>query len=218
MTVPAEEDELGRGAAQLGLRLDGVARTGLIRYLDLLYAWNKTVRLTAVPRGDAVRLHLIDSLTAVRFLPEHGKIADLGSGGGVPGIPIAIALPAAEVSLVETRRKKCSFLTEALRELRLDNCAVLERDAGRLGDYAEFFDAVVARAFLGPAALLDVAAPILAPEGRLIVMGARNDDALTTVGAKDDRFVRVEDEAFPLFGGGERRRIVVLRKSVAHTR
>jgi 16S rRNA (guanine527-N7)-methyltransferase len=213
VSARAEELELVvRGSRALGVELAGDRARDLIRYLDLMYTWNVAAGLTTVPRAHAVRLHLLDALAVVPFVFATGKIADLGSGGGLPGIPIAVALPDSTVTLVESRRKKCSFLIEALRSLGLANCGVLERDARDLDDYTAAFDVIVARAFLGPEALLEVASPLLRPGGRVVVMGARKDDALDRIADAEDRFVRVADKAFVLFGGSERRRIVVLEK------
>jgi len=214
MSLLAREVELViRGARALGVDLGGEAGELLIRYVDLLYVWNAAAGLTTVPRSDAVRLHLLDALAVVPFLPSSGILADLGSGGGLPGVPVAVALPALTVFLVESRRKKCSFLCEVVRTLRLANCHVLERDARHLDEHRGRFDVVVGRAFVEPRELLEVAAPLVKPPGgRVVVMGARQDETLDGLGVGDARFVRTADHAFELSGGSERRRILVLEK------
>jgi 16S rRNA (guanine527-N7)-methyltransferase len=213
MSGSAQElDLLIRGSRALGIELGADRAALLLHYLDLMYTWNAVAGLTTVSRARAVRLHLLDALAVVRFLPATGKLADLGSGAGLPGLPIAVALPSLIVCLVESRRKKCSFLAEAVRSLELDNCSVLETDARRLIAYAGTFDVVVARAFLAPRELLDAAMPLLRARGRVVVMGARKDAVLDQIAEGEDRFVRIADEAFILFGGTERRRILVLEK------
>jgi len=218
VNTPARELELvERGSRALGVDLPAERAELLIRYLDLMYAWNAAVGLTTVPRGDAVRLHLLDALTVVRFLPLSGMLADFGTGGGLPGIPIAVARPALSVVLVESRRKKCSFLAEVVRSLNLTNCTVLERDARSLEEYAAAFDVIVARAFVDPEELLEVAAPLLRPGGCVVIMGARRHDALDRLGQADARFTRIADEAFALVDGPEFRRIVVFKNQIGRS-
>ncbi|MFQ5473895.1 MAG: 16S rRNA (guanine(527)-N(7))-methyltransferase RsmG, partial [Dehalococcoidia bacterium] len=121
------------GAEQLGIDLSEQAAAKLIAFLECLYLWNKSAGLTTIERSEAVRLHLLDSLTALPLLGRCVAIADLGSGPGLPGIPLAIALPASRLVLVESRRRKCSFLAETIRELGLENCRVEQADARRYG-------------------------------------------------------------------------------------
>ena len=114
MSAAADEArQLESGAAALGVSLDARAVGLLLVFLERIYAWNRSAGLTTVARSDAVRLHLLDSLSIVPFLPASGAIVDLGSGAGLPGIPVAIALANASVTLVEARRRKASFLAES---------------------------------------------------------------------------------------------------------
>jgi 16S rRNA (guanine527-N7)-methyltransferase len=209
----AAPTELAAGAAALGVSLGDDAATLLLRYLERIYLWNRTAGLTTVARGDALRLHLLDSLSIVRFLPACGPFADLGSGAGLPGIPVAVALPDCTVTLVESRRRKCSFLTDTIRELSLRNCRVSGTDARRLADSPARYAAIMARAFVAPSALADIAGNLLAPGGRLVVMGARRDADLD--GVSSENLTRTADERFVLPGGTERRRIIVLEKPAA---
>jgi len=209
----AASTELTAGAAALGVFLGDDAATLLLDYLERIYVWNRTAGLTTVARGDALRLHLLDSLSIVRFLPACGAFADLGSGAGLPGIPVAVALPDCTVTLVESRRRKCSFLTDTIRDLSLRNCRVNETNARRLADSPARYDAIMARAFVAPSDLVDIASGLLAPGGRLIVMGARRDADLDSV--RSEGLARTADERFALPGGTERRRIVILEKPVA---
>jgi 16S rRNA G527 N7-methylase RsmG len=113
------------------------------------------------------------------------------------------------VTLVESRRKKCTFLSQVVRTLGLANCTVLERDARKPGDRACAFAAVVARAFLPAEELIDVGKAFLKPNGRIVIMGARRERELETLGSRHPELVRVDDRRFQLPGGRERRRIVV---------
>ena len=207
-----EVDFLVRGSLAMGLQLSQESAARLIRYLDQLYLWNRSVALTTVTRPAALRLHLLDSLAVVPLLAASTTIADLGSGAGLPGVPIAVACPSLRVVLVESRRKKCTFLLEVVRLLALKNCSVVESDVGSLREYDDTFDAVVARAFLPPRLLLDVGKRLVRTGGRIVIMAARRVDELDALDRDDPSVARVEDRSFRLFGGDEERRIVVFRK------
>ena len=192
------------------MSLDGERRALLLAFLDRLYSWSRSAGLTRVPRGDAVRLHLIDSLSILDSLGSVTSLADLGAGGGLPGIPVAIMRPRLEVALVEVRRRKCSFLAETVRELGLRNCRVAQLDARKVE--AGSFDGVCARAFVAASELVEIAARIVSPGGRIVVMAGPNstapdDEVLARLGlAKND------ERSFILPGGGERRRIIVYER------
>lgn len=171
---PALHDALDAGLRTLGL--DDVPRQPLMAYLALLLRWNRTYNLTAVrdPHDMVVR-HLLDSLAAVPYLDGAGTLADLGTGPGLPGIPLAIARPSLRVALVESNGKKARFLREAVRTLRLDNAQVHECRAEAL-DRPGAFDAITARALAALADILGFGGHLLRPGGRLLALkGARPD-------------------------------------------
>src|SRR3954453_12779191 len=122
----------------------------LSRYLDLLLAANATMNLTRITdRAAAEVQHVGDSLTVLPFLPnDPHALADVGTGGGVPGIPLAIARPDARVVLIEATKKKAAFLRQAVAELGLANVDVREQRAEEVGqsDLREQMDIAVARA------------------------------------------------------------------------
>ena len=123
-----------------------------------------------VARGDAERLgerHIDDALRAAPAVPgSAASLCDLGSGGGVPGVVLAIALPAVHVTLTERRRNRISFLEMVVEELLLDNATVAGGDARDLP--AASFEVCTARAFADAATTWEVAEPLLAPGGRLL--------------------------------------------------
>ena len=200
----------------LGVRLAPASVTLLLEYLDRLYAWNASAGLTSVERADAARLHLLDSLSVARFLPANGSLVDLGSGAGLPGLPVAVALPSASVTLVETKRKKVSFLTETIRELGIANCEIAHADARTLAPAGRVFDVVMARAFLPPAELVAVGSQLVGAGGRILVMGARRDLQAPSLAAAYGLVCTV-DERFRLPGGDENRRVLVLTKTDANS-
>lgn len=138
------QTDLERGAAVLKLDLDKRAVGLLLDYLDLLIRWNKAYNLTAVrDPAQMVTRHLLDSLAVLPFV-RGGTLADLGSGAGLPGIPLAIARPEMRVTLVDSNGKKARFLREAARSLPLDHVEVQQV---RVEDLQGHFDCMTARAF-----------------------------------------------------------------------
>lgn len=119
---------LDAGLEQLGLAMPCAARDKLLAYVDLLAKWNGTYNLTAIrDRAQMVNLHLLDSLTVARYV-KAGRLLDVGSGGGLPGIPLAIyaaaGLPELKVTVLDSNHKKAAFLRQAKAELKLDNLEV----------------------------------------------------------------------------------------------
>jgi 16S rRNA (guanine527-N7)-methyltransferase len=175
---PADpRDTLDHGLAALGL--DAALAPPLLDYLALLERWNRTYNLTAIrdPR-EMVVLHLLDSLAMAPHLDGIGTLADLGTGAGLPGIPLAIARPALRVTLVESNGKKARFLREAVRRLALGNARVAESRAEAL-DEPGTYDAITARALATLPEILALGGHLLAPAGRLLAMkGVRPDDEI----------------------------------------
>ena len=119
---------LDAGLEQLGLALPCEASDKMLAYVDLLAKWNGTYNLTAIrDRPQMVSLHLLDSLTVARYL-KPGRLLDVGSGGGLPGIPLAIyaavGLPDLKITVLDSNHKKTAFLRQAKAELKLENLEV----------------------------------------------------------------------------------------------
>ena len=178
----ALQDELNRGLAALHLDAAALAPP-LLQYLALLDRWNHTYNLTAVrdPR-DMVTRHLLDSLAMHAFV-EDGTLADLGTGPGLPGIPLAIAKPKLQVTLVERNGKKARFLREAVRTLGLGNARVAESRAEAV-DEPQAYDALTARALDTLAGIIKVGGHLLKPGGKLLAMkGIRPDEEIAALPA-----------------------------------
>lgn len=158
---------LHQGLAAMGL--DAHLAAPLLEYLTLLDRWNKTYNLTAIrdPR-EMVTRHLLDSLAMAPFV-STGSLADLGTGPGLPGIPLAITHPGLQVTLVESNGKKCRFMREAVRKLGLANARVAEGRAEAL-DQPEGFDNLTARAMDTLDGIIRVGGHLLRPGGRLLAM------------------------------------------------
>ena len=165
-----------------GLALDPSLAAPLLEYLALLARWNRTYNLTAVrdPREMVVR-PLLDSLAVVPHMRGIATLADLGTGPGLPGIPLAIALPGLRVALVESNGKKARFLRQAVRTLGLENASVHECRAEDL-DMPGAFDAITARALATLAEIIAFGGHLLRPGGRLLAMkGVRPDDEIAAL-------------------------------------
>jgi 16S rRNA (guanine527-N7)-methyltransferase len=167
------EAALDRGLAELGLELPAGARERLLDYVALLVKWNRTYNLTAIRDPLAmVAHHLLDSLAVLPHLPLAGtgaRLADAGSGAGLPGIPLALARPQWRVALAESSQKKAAFLRQAAIELALDNVEVHE---GRVEAWrpATLFDVVISRAFAALTEFLALCRHLVAPSGVLAAM------------------------------------------------
>ena len=167
-TLPADvAASLEQGLAAMSLPADLAGP--LLQYLALLDRWNKTYNLTAIrdPR-EMVTRHLLDSLAMAPFF-STGTLADLGTGPGLPGIPLAITHPGLQVTLVESNGKKCRFMREAVRKLGLSNARVAESRAEAL-DEPGAYDNLTARAMDTLAGIIAVGGHLLRPGGRLLAM------------------------------------------------
>lgn len=120
-------EELAQGARELGVELSAAQQAQLLAYLALLIKWNKAYNLTAVRDPDEmVSRHLLDSLSVVPYVAEAGdNWLDVGSGGGMPGIPLAILFPERRFTLLDSNGKKTRFLTQVKLELQLANLEVI---------------------------------------------------------------------------------------------
>lgn len=158
------------GLAALPCDLAEPAVERLLDYLVLLARWNGTYNLSAVREPlEMVARHLLDSL-AVAPCVSGATLADLGTGPGLPGIPLAIAAPQRTVTLVDSNGKKTRFLRAAVRELKLDNVQVVE---SRVENVAGSFDCITARAFASLADMLVWGGHLLAPGGRWLALKGR---------------------------------------------
>ncbi|HET7366330.1 MAG TPA: 16S rRNA (guanine(527)-N(7))-methyltransferase RsmG [Burkholderiales bacterium] len=170
---------LERGLDQLALALPASAREQLLQYLALLDKWNRIYNLTAIrdPLG-MVSHHLLDSLAALPHLPlaAAARVADAGSGAGLPGIPLALARPRWQVVLVEANQKKTAFLRQASIELELPNVEVHE---GRIEAWRpqDRFELVISRAFTRLADFVATCRHLVAPRGMLAAMKGKHPQA-----------------------------------------
>lgn len=162
-------EQLDRGLSVLALDLPPTRRLSLLAYLELLTKWNKVHNLTAIREPERmVSHHLLDSLAVLPWI-AGARVADIGSGGGLPGIPLAIANPDWQVTLLDSNHKKATFLREAKAQLKLDNVAVV---CERVEQYrpAQAYDVVISRAFSDLAEFARLTRHLLVPGGILAAM------------------------------------------------
>lgn len=161
----------------MGLDLPGSAPARLIEYLELLVKWNRAYNLTAVRDPvEMVSKHLLDSLAVLPYV-GGGRVVDVGSGAGLPGIPLALALPDTHFVLLDSNGKKTSFLIQAKRLLKLDNVEVVNQ---RVEDYQPelYFDAIIARAYADTRLILQSTAHLHQPGTRILVMQGKLDETI----------------------------------------
>jgi 16S rRNA (guanine527-N7)-methyltransferase len=162
----SDDDTLRTQAGDLGVLLNPPQISQLRRFEELLV--DRAAALGAISRSDSARVrerHTLDSLRAVPVVQGADAAADLGSGAGLPGVVVAIALPRVRILLIERRPKRAAFLELAVEELGLSNAAVF---AGRVEDVTGEVDVALARAFAPLEEAWVRARGILRPDGRLV--------------------------------------------------
>ena len=191
---------LSAGAAQLGLDLDEGQTGQLLDYLALIGKWNRVYNLTAVrDPQDMVTHHLLDSLSAVAPLQRHthgqpARVLDVGSGGGLPGIVLAICRPELDVSCVDTVAKKAAFIQQVAASLRLPN---LHGIHARVETLRGPFDVICCRAFASLPDFVNGSRPALAPQGVWMAMKGKHPQAEIDALPGDVRVFHVEPLTVP---------------------
>jgi 16S rRNA (guanine527-N7)-methyltransferase len=204
------------GIEELGLNLSNANIADLELFLQEMARWNQVHNLTAIENEqDSIRLHLIDSIAVLPILRgflgvPNPKIADLGSGGGLPAIPIAIVQPEWRLTLIEAIRKKTAFLQHVRGKLKLNNIEVLSDRVENVAlQQPGQFDAVISRAFTNLARFLELSLPLLKPDGLVFAMKAKRADEEMADVCKDD-WRLLADEALFIPNLSVERRLLVL--------
>lgn len=157
------------GLATLKLEVTAAKQQQLLNFIDLLEKWNRIYNLTALREPEQMLAqHILDSLAVVPHL-QVKTLADVGSGAGLPGIPLAVALDEVEITLIDSNHKKATFMREAQMQLNLKNVQVICARAEAFQP-VNAFDAVISRAFSDLAEFVRVSRHLCAPGGRLFAM------------------------------------------------
>lgn len=162
-------DILVSGLASLNMNLTEDQVEQLLGFIKLIEKWNKAYNLTAIrDKEDMVRLHLLDSLAVLPFV-EGRRVIDIGTGAGLPGIPLAICLPQIEFTLLDSNAKKTRFVQQVVLELGLKNVAICHN---RVEQYqpGHAFNTVITRAFASLSDIVELTAHLLAEGGMLLAM------------------------------------------------
>ncbi|HET9120115.1 MAG TPA: 16S rRNA (guanine(527)-N(7))-methyltransferase RsmG [Solirubrobacterales bacterium] len=194
------------------------AESLLDQLLRMLEDPRAPIASSTVPHAREV--HIADSLSGLEFEPVRsaGRIADVGSGAGLPGLPLAIALPGARIDLIESVKRKCAFLTEAIARIGIDNAHVVcERSEDwAAGDGLEAYDAVTARAVGSLATLAELASPLLREGGVLVAWkgaSSAEEEAEARRGADRTAMEALEIRTVQPYPSSRDRHIHLLRKN-----
>lgn len=174
-------DELSKGLDRMGLLVPADVPKQLIDYLGLLTHWNRAYNLTAVREPlEMVSKHLLDSLSVLPFV-DASQVADIGSGAGLPGIPLALSLPETKFVLIDSNGKKTRFLNQAKMVLNLDNVEVVNQ---RVEQYQPgiYFDIIIARAYASTRDILKTTQHLHNTHTRILVMQGKLDETLAFPG------------------------------------
>ena len=164
------------GMEQLGLAATVEQVDLLLAFVSLIEKWNKAYNLTAIRNRDEIlRLHILDSLSILPYITGQ-KIIDVGTGAGLPGIPLAIFLPDVQFTLLDSNSKKTRFVQQVVLELKLSNVEVVHSRAENLHRDGEY-DAVLSRAFASLNDIKNLTEHLLQPEGVLIAMKGQIPEA-----------------------------------------
>ena len=163
------EQELSHGLRKLALELSDTARAKLLAYVVLLDKWNRTYNLTAVrDPADMIPRHLLDSLSILAFIDDT-RVVDLGTGAGLPGIPLAVARGDLRLTLIDSNAKKIRFLRQVVHELQLTNVTLVHERAEQWRP-AQGFPVLTARAFDSIPDMLARCRHLAAPGARFLAM------------------------------------------------
>jgi 16S rRNA (guanine527-N7)-methyltransferase len=209
----AQHELICKGLAALSI--DEQRAAPLYEYLQLLQKWNKPFNLTAIKKAEEmIPKHLMDSLSVLAHLGGARRVCDVGTGAGLPGIPLAVCCPETEFVLLDSNGKKTRFLHQVRRHLNLNNVTIVE---GRAEDYQPDigFDAVLSRAFADLMRMCQVTQHLLKKNGVWLAM--KSQILETEQATLDARVVLVEQRALQVPGLNEVRQLAVLKFAEATT-
>jgi 16S rRNA (guanine527-N7)-methyltransferase len=209
-TAAAERELLEAGARELRVVLSPAARDAMLRVVDELESANSQFNLTAIrDRPGMLRKHLLDSLSLQAFL-RGGRIADVGTGAGFPGLPLAIVNPEREFVLIEATGKKARYVSQTAERVGVPN-ATVHHGRAELYRPPELFDTVLARALSSLADFVAYAGHLCAPGGRLLAMKGRRPDEEISALPKSFRVLAVHRLRVP--GLDDERHLVELSRA-----
>ncbi len=197
---PAWPGQLASGLAEMGIGLSETQQARSLDYLALLDKWNRAFNLTAIrDPEEMVARQLLDSLSILRLL-RGDNILDVGTGPGLPGVPLAIASPERHFTLLDTNGKKTRFIHQVLMELGLDNITVVHGRVEKFRPEAGF-TTIVSRAFAALPKIIQLTAHLLVPDGLLLAMKGGVNEAEIQQAEQDGATIRIEPLRVPATEG-----------------
>ena len=191
------EEQLIKGLNELKIKCSKEQISAFMLYLSELKKWNKTYNLTALRNdNDIIVKHFLDSLLYLKAFPKGPlKLADAGTGAGFPGIPLKLVRPEIDLTLIESLRKKASFLRHIFRQLGLDNSTVLEKRLEALDEkHQQSYDVMVTRATFSAKEFLQMACPYMKKSGILILSkGPKISEELEDLERSSDNRAAVQE-------------------------
>ena len=205
-----QQQDLETGLRELNLNCSPLQLEKLLKYLKLLQRWNKAFNLTAIRDPlQMVRLHLLDSLAIHPYVQGLKSIIDVGTGPGLPGIPLAILNPEINFTLLDSNGKKTRFLFQAINELKLTNASEINH---RVEAYQpnQLFDAVISRAFSSISDMLNQCDHLVSDQGCFLAMKGKKPDSELSQMTKAYKVVEVSEVNVPLIDS-ERHLIKIIK-------
>ena len=209
-----QQQDLETGLRELNLNCSSLQLEKLLKYLELLQRWNKAFNLTAIRDPlQMVRLHLLDSLAIHPYVQGLKSIIDVGTGPGLPGIPLAILNPEINFTLLDSNGKKTRFLFQAINELKLTNASEINH---RVEAYQpnQLFDAVISRAFSSISDMLNQCDHLVSDQGCFLAMKGKKPDSELSQMSKAYKVIEVSEVNVPLIDN-ERHLIKIIKTGAA---
>jgi 16S rRNA (guanine527-N7)-methyltransferase len=190
-----------KGAGNLNIHIDRKITDQFSIHAAELVKWNQTINLTAItdPVEVAVK-HFLDSIAPARVIPLCGRMLDIGSGGGFPGIPLKILIPSLSVTLIDASRKKVSFLKHIIRNIKLieiDARQIRAEELAKEKPAKNCFDVIICRAFSRLDKIILKALPLLAKDGIIIAMKGKISESEIESAGKNNLSLAVEKYKLP---------------------
>lgn len=204
---------------ELNIVLSEIQLNQFYKYMNILIEWNKVMNLTSIVEPNEIIIkHFVDSLTILKYIKKKDKIIDVGTGAGFPGIPIKIAFPETNVTLLDSLNKRIKFLDEVIKELKLKNIQTVH---GRVEDYGkdeknrEKYDISLARAVAPLNILLEYLIPLAKVNGACLCMKGANVEeeiksSINAINILDGRLVDTEEFCIP--NTDMKRKIIYIKK------
>lgn len=209
---------LREGAEQFSLTLSEEAVSQFATFIEEIQRWSKIADLLSQTDSETlIRKHILDSLSLLPWIPSGSRVLDLGSGAGFPGLPLAIANPEINLTLIEARRKRANFLKESIRKLGLRNIKAYEgrvEDLSQENDLQAAFDVATTRSTWNISLFLNLASPFLRLNGVAMAMkGPKLQEELVEIRDKIKKidFLHVDTKSYTL-AGNEKRNLALFTK------